>query len=66
MITCSCSKCSTYGNAAYCINEIIDKGRSEYEATSKPLFWNNFTVGVVVSVCAIPVIIRIFEAFKTA
>lgn len=65
MIACSCPKCSTYGNASYCINDIIDEGRAEYAAThaNKP-FWMSISLWLACSVCLVPVVIRIADAIS--
>ena len=65
MIACSCPKCSTYGNASYCVNDIIDQGRAEYAATtgSKPL-WQSVSLWFAGSLCLVPIVIRIADAIS--
>lgn len=62
MIACSCPKCSTYGNASYCINDIIDKGRESAEIyDKKSMFWLKFALWAAGMVLALPLIVAIFE-----
>lgn len=65
MIACSCPKCSTYGNASYCINDIIDEGRAEYAATraNKPV-WMSISLWFAGAVCLVPIVIRIADAIS--
>jgi hypothetical protein len=64
MIACSCPKCSTYGNASYCINDIIDEGKAEYESSRKKSdFWMKFSLCAAGIFCSIPVVIRILDYF---
>lgn len=65
MIACSCPKCSTYGNASYCINDIIDVGRAEYAAThaNKPV-WISISLWFAGAVCLVPIVIRIADAIS--
>lgn len=59
---CSCPKCSTYGNASYCINEIVEKGRANIkDFDKKSLFWLNFSLWSAGIVLALPLIIGILE-----
>ena len=62
MIACSCPKCSTYGNASYCINEIIDTGRKNAENyDKKAMFWLKFSLWAAGLVLALPLIIAVIK-----
>ncbi len=62
MIACSCPKCSTYGNASYCINAIIDQGREDIKKfDKKSLFWLKFSMWSAGSILALPLIIAILK-----
>jgi hypothetical protein len=62
MIACSCPKCSTYGNASYCINDIIDDGRKKAEIYDKQsMFCLNFAIWSAGIVLALPLIIGILQ-----
>lgn len=62
MIACSCPKCSTYGNASYCINDIIDDGRKKAENyDKKSMFWLKIAVWSAGICLALPLIIGILK-----
>jgi hypothetical protein len=62
MIACSCPKCSTYGNASYCINDIIDESRKKAETyDKKSMFWLKFAIWSAGIFLALPLIIAILK-----
>lgn len=62
MIACSCPKCSTYGKASYCLNDIIDKGRENAEIyDKKSIFWLKFSLWSAGIFLALPLIVAIFK-----
>jgi hypothetical protein len=66
MIACSCPKCSTYGNASYCINAIIDESREDIKKFDKrSLFWLKFSIWSAGFILALPLIIAIFKMVYT-
>lgn len=73
MLACSCPKCSTYGKASYCVNDIVEEGRADYVKTwdkykrthKKPVFWFKFALWTGGVCFTIPIVMGFIKTFST-
>jgi len=72
MLSCSCPKCSTYGKASYCVNDIVDEGKAAYVKSweeyklnhKKSVFWFKFSLWAGGIGLALPLVVGVISTLS--
>lgn len=72
MLACFCPKCSTYGKASYCVNDIVEEGRAayvkswnEYKKThKKTVFWVKFSLWAGGICLSLPILVGVVRTLS--